>query len=270
MTEPTIFFHVGLGKVASTFLQKKVFPHLQGIHYVPPRCYRKSKRIIANQSAARYLVSREFDRQLEQEVRWFTATYPHASIIVFFRRQDQWMASQYRRYVKNGGLLAFDAFIDLDRDLGEWKIKDLYYQPMLQVIRECSDQDPLVILYDQLLESPQDVIAGMCRYMRVSEMVPKSFARVHTSYTDKQLKFLQTFCRKFLKSKPRGYSNKLIHWIRYRPFWLLFHLILWVSVFFPDRWVSEDPLIPPDSLERIRKYFEADWRQIQAWANVKK
>ena len=46
MDEPEIYFHVGLGKVASTYLQNKVFNNLEGIHYIPKNKYRSSIDII--------------------------------------------------------------------------------------------------------------------------------------------------------------------------------------------------------------------------------
>ncbi|MEQ9306731.1 MAG: hypothetical protein RJQ14_22645, partial [Marinoscillum sp.] len=89
-----VYFHVGLGKVASTFLQQRVFPALGGIHYIPTRKYRKAKHIIGTVSAEKVLVSREFDRQLEQEDEWYTKDFPQAKIIILLRRHDEWAASQ--------------------------------------------------------------------------------------------------------------------------------------------------------------------------------
>jgi hypothetical protein len=115
MTKPEIFFHVGLGKVASTYLQHSFFPQLQGIHYIKTSKYKHSPEIIAKGEYDRYFVSREFDQQLEDEVRWFSGFYPQARPIIIFRRHDSWIASQYRRYVKNGGYLPFKGFFDVDQ-----------------------------------------------------------------------------------------------------------------------------------------------------------
>ena len=71
LVEKQIYFHVGLGKVASTYLQHEVFPKLKGIHYLPTGKYKRSKSIIPQLEVAKVLVSREFDRQFEDEVRWF-------------------------------------------------------------------------------------------------------------------------------------------------------------------------------------------------------
>ena len=36
-----IYFHVGISKTGSTFLQQRVFPFLKNIHYIPTRKYFK-------------------------------------------------------------------------------------------------------------------------------------------------------------------------------------------------------------------------------------
>ena len=46
MKQPEIYFHVGLGKVASTYLQHRFFPKLKGIHYIKSTRYRRSLQII--------------------------------------------------------------------------------------------------------------------------------------------------------------------------------------------------------------------------------
>jgi hypothetical protein len=75
-----IFFHVGLARAASAYLQHKVFPHFTGVHYIPPNHYRRYQHIIAATTAPKYLVSREFDQRLACESRQFAHAFlRHAS-----------------------------------------------------------------------------------------------------------------------------------------------------------------------------------------------
>ena len=60
--QPEIYFHVGLGKVASTYLQHRFFPRLKGIHYIKSTRYRRSPQIIKDTNYDKYFISREFDR----------------------------------------------------------------------------------------------------------------------------------------------------------------------------------------------------------------
>ena len=85
MSEPKIYFHVGLGKVASTYLQNKVFNNLDGIHYIPKNKYRSSISIIIKNGPKKYLVSCEMDRQFNDEVARFTSHFSDVKIIILFR-----------------------------------------------------------------------------------------------------------------------------------------------------------------------------------------
>jgi hypothetical protein len=71
-----IQFHVGLGKVASKYLQYEIFPALKGIHYIPTRLFYKSVDLLERSSETNILVSREFDQQFDVEVRRFAAKFP--------------------------------------------------------------------------------------------------------------------------------------------------------------------------------------------------
>jgi hypothetical protein len=142
-----ILFHVGLAKTASTWLQQKVFPKFHGIYYVKNTSYHRYASIINQSRHPKYLVSREFDRQLEREVSRFAALYPEAHPFIVLRRHDSWIASQYRRRMKNGFGLPFEDFIDLDRDQGCWKQSDLYLLPKLHILERYFSQKPLDLFY---------------------------------------------------------------------------------------------------------------------------
>ncbi|MDH5607836.1 MAG: hypothetical protein OEY56_00025 [Cyclobacteriaceae bacterium] len=264
-----IYFHVGLGKVASTYLQHRFFPKLEGIHYIPTSQYKKSKKIIPGIKAAKVLVSREFDRQFEREVRWFTDSYPDARIIVIFRPHDGWIASQYRRYVKNGWHWDFARFFDLEKDTGFWKKDDLLFYPKLELIEACSGQKPLVLFYEELRKEPWDFLNKMASYMGAGfDPASVSLRPFHRSYSEKQLKVLRTFCRNYKQDVPKGYSNKLAHWLLYRPWWAFFHLIMYAASFFPAHWVGQEPLIDPDYLDKIRTAYLADWEKVKMYAQT--
>ena len=57
-----IYFHVGISKTGSTFLQKRVFPKLSKITYIPTNKYHRVFEEIKNSDSNKVLVSREFDR----------------------------------------------------------------------------------------------------------------------------------------------------------------------------------------------------------------
>lgn len=263
-----VFFHVGLGKVASTFLQHQLFPKLQGIHYIKPSQYRRSKTIIAQIQGQDVLVSREFDQQLEEELRWFCADVSNVHVILCVRRQDDWIASQYRRRVKNGWLLEFNQFLDLKNDQGFWKKEELYYQPKTEMIQEVTGNEPLVMVYDELQEAPEAFVKRLTDYIGLT--APRiSFRKVHTSFADKQLVVLQWFCRTFIRRVPKGRSNKVLHWLLYRPVWAFYHLILYGAAVIPGGWIRRR-LIDPEELEEIRAFYDEDWSKVVSRSSGKK
>ena len=58
-----IYFHVGLAKTGSTFLQNNFFPNLQNIKYISTHKYRKCIDIINKTNYDSYLISREFNAE---------------------------------------------------------------------------------------------------------------------------------------------------------------------------------------------------------------
>lgn len=268
MPDQDIFFHVGLGKVASTYLQHEFFPKLESIEYIPTNRYRKSKQILARKGPGKYLVSREFDRQFEREVTKFCTSYPDAKIIVIFRNHSSWIASQYRRYAKNGFHWGFEKFMDFDKNEGHWQQQDLLFFPKLEVIERCSTQKPLVLFHEDLKKDPWAFL------QKIADFTGSSFRRekvsldtVHTSYSEKQLKVLQVFCRRFKKELPKAYHNKVLHWLLYRPWWALFHLVMYVAVLIPDRWITEGPLISKQQLDDIDERYKEDWIRVKNYAD---
>lgn len=266
MNEKEIFFHVGLGKVASTFLQHNFFPYLKGIYYLPTNKYRYSKRLIPGIESSRILVSREFDVQLEKQLQWFTSTFPTPQVIILLRRHDDWIASQYRRFVKNGYFSSFEKFIDFEKDSGFWKQKDLYYYPMLVLIEKYTKKRPIVLFYDDLMHDPENFLRTMASHVGASFKNEEiSYARVHTSFSDKQLKVLRAFTSRFIRKMPPRYHSRLKNWLIFRPVWGFYHLILYAAAWLPCPWVGKDPLIHPISLEQVRRYYEEDWEKVHRY-----
>ena len=102
MKDKVIFFHVGISKTGSTFLQNNVFPYIKKLHYLPTNRFKKIFSDLKNLQKERVLVSRELDRQFEAEIVRFSSQYKNVTPIIVLRKHDEYFASQYRRFIKNG------------------------------------------------------------------------------------------------------------------------------------------------------------------------
>ena len=124
MNNKNIYFHVGLAKTGSTFLQNNFFPKLQNIKYISTHKYRRCIDIINNTNYDSYLISREFDRQLEGEVKKILNHFPETKIIIVFREHKKWISSQFKRFSKNGYHFKFEDFYN-NANSGYWKNEDI-------------------------------------------------------------------------------------------------------------------------------------------------
>ncbi len=267
MAENEIYFHVGLGKTASKFLQHKVFPKLKGIEYLPTHRYRHAQKLIKNSSSDKILVSREFDNQLEEETLKFARHFPQAKVIIILRRHDSWLASQYRRYVKNGGSLSFDAFFDLEKNQGIWKTDKTFFYPKIEFLEKLFQLRPLVLFYEDLKKNPITFIESILKYTGTHcNMDEISLKPHHASYNEKQLKVMRKVAGFFFSKKKRIFSqNPLLNFIQKRVQLLVSYFFLYTALLIPDFLLSKKSLIPAESLERVKKYYEDDWNKCKSY-----
>ena len=262
-----IFYHVGTGKTGTTFLQYRVFPKLRGIQYFQRTKFRHYPRLIARSNRERILLSREFDQQLEQEIKAFTQHYPDTTPIIVFRRHDSYIASQYRRFVKNGFRGSFTDFFDLDRDEGYFKQIDLNYRHQIDLLKKYFTQPPLVFIYEDMREQPtaffQTMAEAIGAQLHINDinLNPK-----HTSYSLQQLKFMQQVGRYINMRKRRIYDNSILHF-----FWKLYigairYSVLYLGKVLPANRFDDSPLIAPEALERVRVAYTEDWETVLSQA----
>jgi len=263
MNNKNIYFHVGLAKTGSTFLQNNFFPKLQNIKYISTHKYRRCIDIINNTNYDSYLISREFDRQLEGEVKKILNHFPETKIIIVFREHKKWISSQFKRFSKNGYHFKFEDFYN-NTNSGYWKNEDMIYIDKINIIKKYSKYDPLVLNFDELKINPHSYLSKISEYTNSNYSKSNiSLNVVHKSYSEKQLIFLKGFCRIFKPNPPKYYAdNKLKHWLYFRPWWLLFHLVMYVAYFLPKNMIVKKPLIDNNYLKKTMKKYKSDWDEI--------
>lgn len=258
--KPVIFFHVGLGKTASTYLQYKVFPFFKDIEFIhrKPK-YKRAHEIIAKGNSEKYLISREFDQQLETEVKKFAAYYPDTTAIIVLRRHDSWIASQYRRFVKNGYALKFSEFFDLKTNKGMFSIEDLEFYKKIETLEKYFTKKPLVLFYDDMRKDPFaffDYIALQigARYEKEDIKLEKK----HSSYSEKQLKAIMRVS-KFVDIRKRNLKRQYLYHFRRFFINIIRYSTLYTAKLLPDSFFSKDDFIDKKELEEVRTFYENDW-----------
>lgn len=265
--EKDISFHVGLGKTGSTYLQYNVFPKFKDVHYIQRTSYYKLKEVIEESNHQKIFTSNEFDDHLERELEPFSKLYPNTKTIMFLRRQDSWMASQYRRYIKNARPHTFKEFFDIEGDTGTWKRNVPYFYPKIEFLKKHFTPEPLIIIYDDFKEKPVEMINLIARYIGVTyDLNDISLSPVHKSYNEKQLKsmrWISKYTYRGEKEEPKNrFIKYLIHYTYIAP---LRYSWLYGSLLVPKTFMGSEPLIAPEELEAVREFYKEDWeKSVQA------
>ena len=130
-----LFFHLGMPKTGSTYLQLVVFPRLKNTHYFGKRKLKDFHQIIQDISDEKpVLFSHELDLRLELHLERIGARYPDAQVILVFREHRSWINSKYRYYIRKHGYLTFDEYIDLKEDQGFIKKHQLSYKARIELV----------------------------------------------------------------------------------------------------------------------------------------
>lgn len=265
--EKEIYFHVGLGKTASTFLQKQVFPYFEGVEYIHRNHrYKRAKEIIKESDASKFFISREFDQQFEDVLTEYATHFPDTTIIIVFRKQGGWIASQYRRFVKSGLLIPFKDFFDLEGDTGVFKKHDLEYMRYIKIVEKNFTKKPLVLFYEDLRKSPVNFIDRFATKMKVTYDVTKINLKTrHSSYSEKQLKALMRVGEFVSLRKDNRKTYWAYQFVRFYTNALRYNT-LFIAKFLPNQWFDKDSLIPLSDLSEVEGFYANDWKLVKEYA----
>ncbi|MEO0339072.1 MAG: hypothetical protein AAF242_07635 [Bacteroidota bacterium] len=264
---PDIYFHVGMGKVASTYLQYDVFPKFTGVHYIQRTKYKRAKEIIAKGSHDKYFISREFDQQMEAEAKDFSAEYPDAKPIIIFRRHGSWIASQHRRFVKNGNPWEFDEFIDLEKDTGRVKKQDLEFFRNIEILEKYFNHKPLVLFYEDLRADTIAFSRRIADYMG-ADFDPKdiNLEKRHTSYNEKQLRAIYGVSKSVNIRKHRDFKIGIFNQIRRALVNPIKYGTLYIAPYLPESMLRQEPLVRKEQIDHITELYTDDWEKLKAYA----
>lgn len=263
-TQPEIYIHVGLGRAGSTFLQHRVFPKFRKIKYFRHTHFRGATPVIKKGTHPRYLVSGEMDHdKLERTMQAFSADFPQAKPIIVLRRHDEWIASQFRRFIKSGHSWHFRDFFDIEHDTGAWKQDRLFFFRNIEILQNYYHNKPLVLFYDDLKADPRAFVERIARYCNAEvDTDTIDFSPKHASYSEKQLRAVYTFGKKTNLVKKKRSGNKILNvldnlWINIKRYG-----IIYLAPLVPGRRISQDPIFPgEEELREIRERYAGDWQE---------
>lgn len=264
MNSSEIFFHIGVERTGTKYVQGKVFPFFKNLHYINKDKYKHYQKIIDKQAHSKYLVSFELNLspQFEREIKKFSKLYPDTKVIMVMRKQHSWIASHYKRIVKNGRNLTFDQFLDMKNDESVYNRSDLLYYNKLILLNKYFHQKPLILFYEELTKKPFNFIDKVAQYTNVTYNESDiDLNKKHTSYSLKQLKAIQKTMKYVNIERKKISSNKITNF-GYRLYIdAIRYSVMYTAKLLPDNWFDDKPLIDKNTIQVVKDYYADDWEK---------
>ena len=258
--EKTIYYHVGLEKTGSTFLQNNVFPYFKGVTYLPKKNYKHFLNHSPDYPAGNYLVTHELNVNFKKETRLFRQqvegrVYP----VIFLRKQKDWLVSQYKRYLKNGHTSTIFHFFDPENpNSSELNADALDFFDKVVHLEKTFGVQPKIIFYRNFKEDAKSVVEDLAVYMSATIDINRiNFRPQHTAYSVRQLKFYL-----WLTGKLNYHPIKRKKWFRYP----MLHLakVVPAVVFSNVDWITDE------YLRKIDERYANDWEKCVSYTQKRR
>ena len=269
MNKPEIYFHVGLPKTASTFLQRQVFPKFGDIQFVKKHQFKKHDKIIQKTNTEKILLSTELNLgkpYVDKKVINFAEKHPEAKTILVLRRQDKWLQSKYKYHIRKNGGLDFNDFFNLN-DTGKVKVNELHFMSKIEFLEHYFSNPPLIIFQEELVAAPGKVFNMLANEMNASVEKNISTKKIKPAYSHKQLKSLLRFNQKHPYKPLSKKHPKILRLTQKKLRQLMVHSVAYYAKFFPGQKNEEgNELIPQEKLREIKNYYAKDWGNVLNYA----
>ena len=254
-----MYFHLGLPKVASTYLQTQIFPHFTGINYYRKRKFNEYKTLDIQQLNGKFLFTEERDRKMEEAVVDIVQRYPDARFILILRRQDKWILSRFKYHIRKQGWRKFHQFFNLEPNDGYWKREELFFKKKIDFIEQHSKHTPLILTMEMLQKDKLGFIKRITDYMGIDMPDIKNDRAVNQSFNTKQLTVLRKF-NDWYRYEPLESSSRFRNKLHYRYRQYLLHIVAFFSNFLPGFLFKNSPLLPNgEQLGAIKNFYKEDW-----------
>ena len=264
------FFHVGLPKTASTFLQRRVFPFFQHIHYIKKHDFKKQEKYLQDHSDLPFLLSVEFfpnatDKytieKIEQVKNNFDKVYP----IIVFRKHSSWLRSRYKYHIRKHGSSDFNQYIDPDTTKGRQVKNSLQFYQNITLLEKSFGTRPLVLFQEEIKNSPHETVRLIAGYTGAKfEAAQIRPSIVKQSYSEHQLKWVRKF-NKIYPFQPQKIHSPVLKKTYKKISQFFLHTVAFFGNFLPDP-EREKELIPSWEINKIDEEFREDWEKCKAYA----
>lgn len=264
-----LFFHVGMPKTASTFLQRNVFPHFQDVYFIKKHDFRHHKTLIAQTDADKILLSIELNldgKMGYDKMVQIAHEYPGTQPLIVLRRHSSWLKSKYKYYLRKHGMASYWQYFNPNGDTRfDIEPKNLNYYDKLKLLEQTYGKRPLVFFQEELKANPKAFIAQLAEKIGTRyKDAAIAIKTVKSSYNDHQLKYVRRFNRWYNYRKPTR-KNKVSKFAYKKFSGLLLHSVAFAGQFLPDPDKGK-PLIPEENLCAVDEQYQEDWQKCLDYA----
>lgn len=178
------YFHIGMCKTATTFMQNEVFPRWPGINYLKSRNLEYFLLLKENE---KYLIScegftgRMFGTIEEkcQSVYYLSRMFKDSNIIISVRRHGGYLGSLYSQYLRYGGHGDMADFIDLtgDRDRAFIRCRDFCFEPVIRAAELAFGKSPFVFDMAELSTNFDGLLQDLAAFLQTPVPSSRSFGQ---------------------------------------------------------------------------------------------
>lgn len=199
-----VAFHIGLHKTGTTFLQRNVFPAMDGVHsyaYYNPLWELFNRNgdehvIITCERLSGGPFNGEWADQGKTYLRNIGQMFPDAACIVGFRRHDALVRSLYKQYLHEGWAASPDELFHPDES-GTIRLEDLHFRKRIEQ-REQHFAGVFVYTQEELRDNLNGFLKDLREFLGTPTLTAQDISQTKRNVgvrTQKQVRLLRTLNR---------------------------------------------------------------------------
>jgi len=264
---PEIFWHCGMMRTGTTYLQSSVFPFFEGLHYIRKDEFAHRSAILNAHPQARFLISYEVYQGVRgaEEIRSFARQWPSARPILVLRQQGDWLRSEYKRLLKNGAVREFSEVWDPGNPAAIYQPSDLQLGDLIACLEASFEARPVLLLYENLRSD------GLAFIKELAQITGASFgeqtvglAPKHVSYGDRELRAFRAVTRFITLRREVPFQPVLLYKAQRLFRDLIRYLVLYGSKILP---MGQAPLVSEETLSAVDTFYQEDWAHCRRLAS---